>query len=186
MADYERLRSPFSKMSFTPDVPSNALGPMEYNSGKNIETDVRSIRKVLGEEEILTAIPAGAIFMEGGFRSETNWVYIVATRDSSSHGKWYMVTSSGVTNITPGVGSNPNVYLSGYTADINITSSWVGNVFFINDTLNNPMYFLPTTNEITITADAQWNYDVGVTSTKAGFVRNYCSDRKSTRLNSSH
>ena len=121
MADYERLRSPFSKMSFTPDVPSNALGPMEYNSGKNIETDVRSIRKVLGEEEILTAIPAGAIFMEGGFRSETNWVYIVATRDSSSHGKWYMVTSSGVTNITPGVGSDPNVYLSGYTANINIT-----------------------------------------------------------------
>lgn len=175
MADYKRLRSPFTKMSFTPDVPSNALGPMEYNSGKNIETDVRGIKKILGEEEILTAIPAGPIFIEGGFRSETSWVYIVATRDSSSHGKWYMVTSSGVTNITPGVGANPAIYLSGYTADINITTSWVGNVFFINDTLNNPMYFLPTSNEITITADAQWNYDIGVTSTKAGFVRNYCS-----------
>lgn len=175
MADYQRLRSPFSKMSFTPDVPSNALNPMEYNSGKNIESDVRGIKKVLGEEEILTAIPAGPIFMEGGFRSETSWVYIVATRDASSHGKWYMVTSAGVSNITPGVGSNPSVYLTGYTANLNITTSWVGNVFFINDTLNNPMYFLPTSNEITITADAEWNYDVGATSTKAGFVRNYCS-----------
>lgn len=175
MADYQRLRSPFSKMSFTPDVPSNVLGPMEYNSGKNIESDVRGIKKIFGEEEILTAVPAGPIFMEGGFRSETNWVYIIATRDSSSHGKWYMVTTSGVSNITPGVGADPAAYLSGYTANINITTSWVGNVFFINDTLNNPMYFLPTSNEITITANADWNYDVGVTSTKAGFVRNYCS-----------
>ena len=175
MADYQRLRSPFAKMSFTPDVPSNALGPLEYNSGKNIESDVRGIKKILGEEDILTAIPAGPIFMEGGFRSETSWVYIVATRDASDHGKWYMVTSAGVSNITPGVGSDPNVYLPGYVANLNITTSWVGNVFFINDTLNNPMYFLPTSNEITVTADAEWNYDVGVTSTRAGFVRNYCS-----------
>lgn len=175
MANYERLRSPFTKMTFTPDVPSDALGPMEYNSGKNIETDVRGIKKILGEEEILTAIPAGQIFLEGGFRGETTWVYIVATRDSNSHGKWYMITSSGVSNITPGVGANPSVYLSGYVAGLNITTSWVGNVFFMNDTLNNPMYFLPTDNEITITSDASWNYDIGVTSTKAGFVRNYCS-----------
>lgn len=27
MADYTRLRTPFLNMSFTPDVPSNALGP---------------------------------------------------------------------------------------------------------------------------------------------------------------
>ena len=175
MADYQRLRSPFSKMSFTPDVPSNALGPMEYNSGKNVESDVRGIKKIFGEQEILTAVPAGAIFLEGGFRSETSWVYIVATRDSSSHGKWYMVTTAGVSNITPGVGSDPNAYLAGYTANLNITTSWVGNVFFINDTINNPMHFLPTSNEITITSDAEWNYDVGVTSTRAGFVRNYCS-----------
>ena len=157
-------------MSFTPDVPSNALGPNEYNSGLNVETDVRGIKKIFGEQEILTAIPAGPIFMEGGFRSESSFVYIVATRDSSSHGKWYMVTTAGVTNITPGVGSNPSVYLTGYIADLNITTSWVGNVFFINDTLNNPMYFLPTATEITITPDSQWNYDVGVTK-----------DRKSTR-----
>ena len=175
MADYQRIRTPFVGMSFTPDVPSNALAPNEYNSGYNVESDVRGVKKIYGEQEILSAVPGQAIFMEGGFRSETNWVYIVATRNSSNQGKWYLVTTAGVSNITPGVGSNPSAYLSGYTEDINITFSWVGNVFFINDTVNNPMYLLPTGNEFVITPDVQWNYDVGVTSTRAGFVRNYCS-----------
>jgi len=175
MSDYSRLRTPFVNMSFTPDVPSNALGPNEYNSGYNVETDVRGIKKIFGEQEILTAIPNQAIYIDSGFRSETNWVFVVATRDSSDHGRWYMVTTAGVTNITPGVGANPAAYIDGYTNDINITSVWVGNVFFINDTLSNPMYFLPTSNELTVTPDSQWNYDVGVTKTTAGFVRNYCS-----------
>lgn len=175
MADYSRIRTPFTGMSFTPDVPSNALGPNEYNAGYNVETDVRGIQKIFGEQEILTAVPNQAIFMEGGFRSETNWVYIVATRDSSNNGRWYLVTTSGVTNITPGVGANPSVTLPGYVNDLNITFSWVGSVFFLNDTLSNPMYLLPTANELAITTDASWNYDVGVTSTTAGFVRNYCS-----------
>ena len=172
---YTRLRTPFSTQSFTPDVPSNALGPTEYNSGLNVEADVRGIKKIGGEEEILSAITDMPIFMDGGFRSESQWVYIVATRDSSSHGKWWMITSSGISNITPGVGANPSVYLPGYTEDINITTSWVGSVFFINDGISNPMYFLPTNNEITVTPNAQWNYDVGVTSTTAAFVRNYSS-----------
>lgn len=175
MSDYTRLRTPFEKMSFTPDVPSNALGPNEYNSGLNVESDVRGVKKIFGDQEILTAVPAAPIFMEGGFRSETTWAYIVATRDSSNHGKWWLVTQAGVTNVTPGYGANPAAYLSGYTENINITFSSVGNVFFINDTINNPMYLLPTDNEITITADANWNYDPGVTKTTAGFVRNYCS-----------
>ena len=175
MSDYTRLRTPFTNMSFTPDVPSNALGPLEYNSGKNIEADVRSIKKIFGEKLIASTITDMPIFMEGGFRSETSWVYIVATRNSSSQGKWWMITATGISNITPGVGANPSVYLPGYTEDLNITFSWVGNVFFINDTISNPMYFLPTSNEITVTPDASWNYDVGVTSTRAEFVRNYCS-----------
>ena len=175
MSDYSRLRTPFTTMSFTPDIPSNALGPNEYNSGKNIEADIRTIKKIFGEKQICSTITDMPIFMEGGFRSETDWVYIVATRNSSSQGKWWMITATGITNITPGVGGNPSVYLSGYTEDINITTSWVGSVFFINDTLRNPMYFLPTSNEITIDSDASWNYDVGVTSTTAGFVRNFCS-----------
>lgn len=175
MSDYTRLRTPFTSMSFTPDIPSNALGPNEYNSGKNIEADVRSIKKIFGEAQIASTITDMPIFMEGGFRSETSWVYIVATRNSSSQGKWWMITATGISNITPGVGASPSVYLPGYTEDINITFSWVGNVFFINDAISNPMYFLPTSNEITVTPDASWNYDVGVTSTTAGFVRNYCS-----------
>jgi len=175
MSDYQRLRTPFTAMSFTPDVPSNALGANEYNSGKNVEADVRGIKKIYGEQEILSAITDMPIFVEGGYRSETSWVYIVATRNSSSQGKWWLITSSGITNITPGVGANPSVYLSGYTEDINITFSCVGNVFFMNDTLRNPMYLLPTANEITVTSDASWNYDVAVTSTVASFVRNYCS-----------
>jgi hypothetical protein len=175
MSDYTRLRTPFTAMSFTPDVPSNALGANEYNSGKNVEADVRGIKKVFGEQQIMSVIPNMPIFMEGGFRSETQWVYIVATRDSSSHGRWYMLTATGISNITPGYGANPAVYLPNYTEDLNITTSWVGNVFFINDTISNPMYFLPTSNEIVVTPDADWNYDIGVTSTRAGFVRNYCS-----------
>ena len=175
MSDYERIRTPFMGMSFTPDVPSNALAPNEYNSGYNVETDVRGIKKIFGEQEILTAVPNFATFMQGGFRNETTWNYIVATRDSSSQGRWYLVGTAGVTNITPGVGANPAVYLSGYTADLNITSSWVGGVFFVNDTLNNPMYLLQTATELVFTADPQWNYEPGVTKTVAGFVRNYCS-----------
>jgi hypothetical protein len=175
MADYSRLRTPFTNLSFTPDVPSNALGPNEYNIGKNVEADTRSIKKIFGEIQIASTIPDMPIFVEGGFRSETSWVYIVATRNASSQGKWYMITSTGITNITPGVGANPSVFLPNYTEDINITFSSVGNVFFINDTLSNPMYFLPTSNEITVTSDAAWNYEPSVTSTRAGFVRNYCS-----------
>ena len=175
MSDYSRLRVPFTQMSFTPDIPSNALGPTEYNSGKNIEADVRSIKKIFGEIPIASTITDMPIFMEGGFRSETSWVYIVATRNSSSQGKWWMITATGISNITPGIGANPSVYLPGYTEDINITFSWVGNVFFMNDSISNPMYFLPTSNEITVTPNASWNYDVGVTSTTASFVRNFCS-----------
>lgn len=175
MSDYSRLRTPFTSMSFTPDVPSNALGPNEYNIGKNIEADVRTIKKIFGEVQIASTITDMPIFMEGGFRSETNWVYIVATRNSSSQGKWWLITATGISNITPGVGGNPSAYIAGYTEDINITSSWVGNVFFINDTLQNPMYFLPTNNEIMVDTNAVWNYDIGVTSTRANFVRNYCS-----------
>jgi hypothetical protein len=166
-----KLRTPFAGMSFCPDVPSNALGPNEYNSGLNVETDVRGIKKVDGENAILSSIPGNVCFLDSGFRSQASFVYIAATVE----GKWYMITTSGTTNITPGYSLNPAAFLAGYSADVNITTGWVGNVFFINDTLNNPMYFLPTATEITITPDAQWNYDPTVSKTTAGFVRSYCS-----------
>ena len=166
---YTPLRTPFVNMSFTPDVPSNALGPNEYNSGRNVEADVRGIKKISGEEKILSTIPGNVIFVDGGFRG-TEWTYIVATRE----GKWYKITNAGRSDSTPGGGT-----LSGYSDDINITTSWVGSVFFINDTLRPPMYFLPTATEIYIYDSAPdyyvWNYDVGTTSTTAAFVRNFCS-----------
>lgn len=171
MTDYTRLRTPFLNMSFTPDVPSNALGPNEYSSGLNVEADVRGIKKIYGEQEILYQIPGHPIFVDGGFRSDGTWTYIVATRE----GRWWMLTDLAITNITPGYGANPNVALSGYSDDTNITCSWVGTVFFINDTLRNPMYFTATDTEIQITPDSQWNYDLNALATRAGFVRNFCS-----------
>lgn len=179
MTDYTRLRTPFVNMSFCPDVPSNALGPNEYSNGLNIEADVRGIKKISGEQEILSIIPNYPIFMDGGFQSDTQWVFIVATRTVDNHGNWYLISASSITNITPGVGANPSVYLNGYAENINITTSWVGNVFFINDGLSSPMYLLPTRNEIsrydTAPDNYIWNYDLGVTATRAGFVRNFCS-----------
>jgi len=175
MADYTKLRTAFSNMSFTPDVPSNALGPNEYNSGLNVESDVRGVKKISGEAEILSLIPGNPVYMDGGFRASKQWVYVVATRE----GKWYLINDAGITNITPGVGANPNAALSGYSDDVNITSSWVGNVFFVNDSLRSPMYLLPTATEIYLYDAAPdnyvWNYDVGVNATRAEFVRNYCS-----------
>ena len=50
-------RTPFVNMSFTPDVAGTQLGPTEYNAGRNVETDVRGIRSVLGDQEILTNAP---------------------------------------------------------------------------------------------------------------------------------
>ena len=174
MADYARLRTPFLNMSFTPDVPSNALGANEYNNGLNVEADVRGIKKISGEEAILSQVPGSPVFVDGGFRG-TVWTYIVAT----NAGKWYAVTASGISNITPGVGANPNVALSGYSDDVNITTSWVGSVFFINDALRPPMYFLPTATEIYLYGSAPdnyvWNYESNVSAVRAEFVRNFCS-----------
>lgn len=175
MSDYSRLRTPFLNMSFTPDVPSNALGATEYNSGLNVEADVRGMKKVNGDQAFLSAIPGNVIFVDGNYRDSATWVYIAATRE----GRWYMLTASGITNITPGYGANPSVALSGYSDDVNITSSWVGSVFFINDTLRSPMYFRPTDTEIRIYDTAPdnfvWNYGTGVNATRAAFVRNFCS-----------
>ena len=47
---YTEVAIPFQKMTFTPDVPSSALGANEYNDGINVETDVRGIRSVNGDE----------------------------------------------------------------------------------------------------------------------------------------
>lgn len=180
MADgYVPLRLPFANMSFTPDVPSNALAPNEYNNGYNIETDVRGIKKVDGEQSILSAITGNVIFIIGGFRNSSVWCYIVAT----TAGSWYLVETSGISNITP----TASAYSGAYTANTIITGSWVGQVFFLNDDINPPMYFTQTSNVIglfdspdPVTSQTYvWNYEntitPAVTKVTAGFVRNFCS-----------
>ena len=173
-------------MSFTPDVPSSALTANEYNFGANVETDVRSVKSVLGEEYILNTITGNVIYMTGGFRETTNFYFVCATEQ----GNWYSIDDQGITNISTGaIGYNGNSYGNSTV----ITSSWNGDVLFINDQVNPPMYLLPPTNGEGSTLrlydnapdNYVWNYDVGYngsgnivplySSLTAGFLRVYNS-----------
>jgi len=178
------VKTPFTKMTFTPDVPSSALGATEYNSGFNIETDVRSIKSVLGDTYILNQIPGNIIFVTGGFLTGTNWYFIVATEQ----GHWYLIDDAGYADITPTHGN-----FSGYNSSTVITASWNGNTVFFNDMQNPPMYYTANENVIQlfdypdyVTGQTYvWNYDVGYNSSgnvvplysslTAGFVRVYNS-----------
>ena len=135
---YEEVRIPFTKMTFAPDVPSTALGPNEYNAGRNVETDVRGIRSISGDEEILATITGTPTYISGGFRpysGETapRFYTIVATVE----GKWWATNDSATTwnDITPlaGVGT--------YTQAQNITESWNGIIPFFNDEQNAPFFW---------------------------------------------
>jgi hypothetical protein len=132
---YEEVRIPFNQMTFTPDVPSTALGPNEYNDGLNIECDVRGIRSVAGDLEILTTCPGTPTYITGGFRQSGEFWFIVATVE----GIWYATNGTDVDwyDITPG-----GTPFTGYTQATNITESWNGTVPLFNDSLNAPM-FLP-------------------------------------------
>lgn len=134
-AKYTETRIPFAKMTFSPDVPATALGPNEYNAGYNVETDVRGIRSVAGDEEILTTVPGTPTYISAGFRRGQEFWFIVATTE----GKWWATNGTDVDwyDITPGGGS-----FAGYTQATNITEAWNGTVVFFNDSLNAPM-FLP-------------------------------------------
>jgi hypothetical protein len=180
------VKTPFTNMTFAPDVPSSALAATEYNAGYNVETDVRSIRSVTGDIPILSNIPGHVIFVTGGFRENDVWWFVVATRE----GVWYAINDAGITNISAGaVGYNG----SGYTSTTVITATWNGTVLFINDELNPPMYLLSNVNTLHLYDHAPdnyvWNYDVTVatsgpqsgntiplySSLTSGFVRLYNS-----------
>ena len=132
---FTEVRIPFAKMTFSPDVPSTALGPNEYNYGQNVETDVRGIRSMAGDEEILDTIPGTPTFVTGGFRRNGEFWFIVATTE----GYWWASNGdeSGWIDITPG-----GVPIAGYNQATNITEAWNGTVPFFNDTVGPPM-FLP-------------------------------------------
>ena len=178
----QTVKTPFTNMSFTPDVPSSSLGANEYNAGQNIETNVRGINSVAGDQYILSAIPGNVIFVTSGFDINDVYWFIAAT----AQGQWYAVDVAGITNITPTVGT----YLSTYSTSTVITASWNGTVVFLNDELNPPMYFAPGQwQEIRLYDNSPdnyvWNYDLGYDSTgnvvplysslTAGFVRVYNS-----------
>jgi len=92
------VKTPFTNMSFTPDVPSSALSANEYNAGYNVETDVRSVKSVLGDQPILSTITGNVIHVTSGFRSNDVYWFIMATEQ----GSWYaMDQSGGLANITP-------------------------------------------------------------------------------------
>jgi hypothetical protein len=142
----DEVRIPFAKMTFTPDVPSTALQPNEYNYGENVETDVRGIRSMAGDEEILDTVPGIPTFVTGGFRQNNEFWFIVATYEidpldptnpDANLGRWY--ASNGTTtwyDITPG-----GVPILGYRQNTNITESWNGTVPLFNDTRTAPMFW---------------------------------------------
>jgi hypothetical protein len=129
----DEVRIPFAKMSYTPDVPSTALGPNEYNVGINVETDLRGIRSVAGEQEFFDDLDGTPTFITGGFRADTEFWFIVATTE----GKWWATYNGTWQDITP-VGGD----FTGYTQATNITEAWNGTVPFFNDTFNPPMVWL--------------------------------------------
>ena len=144
---FDEVRLPFSKMSFTPDVPSTALEANEYNAGANVQTDVRGIRSVSGEQEILSALPTGQTptFVTGNFRNDGYFWFIVATDE----GRWW--ANRGDSRLNP-TGQNGGIWIEitpiegsggypGYSQAINISESWNGTVPFFNDTLNPPMFW---------------------------------------------
>jgi hypothetical protein len=133
----DEARIPFAKMSFTPDVPSTALGPNEYNSGLNVETNVRGIKSQAGDQAILATVPGTPTFVTGGFRvNSTSFYFIVATTE----GFWY--ASDGTDDYWQNINPDPAVPFTGYSQSTNITESWNGTVVFFNDSLHPPM-FLP-------------------------------------------
>ena len=176
------VKTAFSNMTFAPDVPSSSLSANEYNAGYNVETDVRSVKSVLGEIPILSTIPGHVIFVTGGFRANDIWWFIVATQE----GVWYAIDDAGYTDISTGAVGYKG---SGYSANIVITATWNGTVLFINDEINPPMYLLDTATTLRLYDYAPdyyvWNYDVGYNSSgnvvplysslTAGFVRLYNS-----------
>jgi hypothetical protein len=129
------VKVPLAKMTFSPDVPSAALGPNEYNAGKNVETDVRGIRSVAGDQEILNYVPGTPTFVTGGYRSDGNFWFVVATTE----GNWY--ASNGIIdwyNINP---TNTTYDFTGYNQATNITEAWNGNTLILNDEQNPPMFW---------------------------------------------
>ena len=134
---FDEVRIPFSKMTFSPDVPTTALGANEYNDGVNVETDIRGIRSVTGDEVLLPAVPGTPTFVSGNYRQpqggkDNDFWFVTATEE----GVWWCSNGEGPwQDITPGAGP------FAYTQAQNITEAWNGTVPFFNDEQNPPMFW---------------------------------------------
>jgi hypothetical protein len=170
----QEVKTPFSNMSFTPDVPSTNLAAQEYNSGFNVETDIRGIRSVLGEQAILNDFPTGEtpIYVTGGYRDNNVWWFIAA----SSSGSWYAQNEAAVAWVDVTPGGTP---FTGYSDTTNITEAWSGTTLFINDGLNPPMYLTGGASDFVQYSDDPagpgyiWNYNTSWSALTAGFMRIY-------------
>ena len=97
---------------------------------------------------------------------------------SDLEGYWYGIDDAGITDLTPP--SGPFVY----SDTTNITDSWNGQTLFINDTVNPPMYLLPTETQFRLYDTSYpsqtpntyvWNYNPAWSSLTAGFMRLFAS-----------
>lgn len=147
---YSEVRIPLANMTFAPDVPTAALGANEYNKGLNIETDVRGIRQVNGDEHILTDnfIPGTPTYISGGFRQDGQFWTIVATVE----GYWYAKVNGTWIDITP-----VNGPYQGYSQSTNITEAWNGTVPFFNDEQNPPMFWAEATGPRLALTGSSWS-----------------------------
>ena len=160
--DLTEVRIPFGKMTFTPDVPSTSLGPNEYNAGINVETDVRGIRSMAGDQAILDALPTGSgapTFVTGGFRQGGEFWFVVATTAvGATPGKWF--ASNGTTtwyDITP---TDAAFDSTGYAQNTNITEAWNGTVLFLNDEHNPPFFWPDQPNAVLVSYSNQIPLDI--------------------------
>lgn len=145
----KEVKIPLTNMTFHPDVPSAALGANEYNStnSSNVETDVRGIRSVCGEQEILSQVSGTPVYVSGGYRDDDEWYYVVGTTAGQY---WSIQGNAAPVNITPGATYNANITLNGYSSNVNITDGWNGTTLFINDGVNAPMFWSGTANTMVI------------------------------------
>jgi len=139
---FTEVATNFANMSFTPDVPSAALGANEYNAGYNIETDTRGIKSVLGDETILEQLTGTPIYVTGGYRANDVWWFIIGTVDGTGGGHWYAMDSAGIVEITPAAG------LTGYYEGMPITEAWNGTVLFLNDSIGAPMFLFSSSTQL--------------------------------------
>jgi hypothetical protein len=150
----QTVKVPLAKMTFSPDVPSAALGPNEYNAGKNVETDVRGIRSMAGDQEILSTVLGTPTFVTGGYRQGNTFWFIVATVE----GDWWARSDTiDWYNINP---TNTSYDFSGYNQATNITEAWNGTVLFLNDEANPPMFLPDQPGAVLVMYDNQVPVDI--------------------------